>query len=411
MTLAISANASNFHNGKVTLSVTGATGRLPVGSPIYSSAFPASATYDSWTGGADGGLPAPSTGYLLYNQPAVGYTAPGGHDWYSELQYLARNVSGLTIGHVYTLTVQAKVYNGASTVLMRVTCNGLTYPDPVPVNKSGYTTLTTTFTATATTHLLVIGRTTGSGATVLIKSATLQRYSTATGTAILTRTDRNGAHFVRLLDGAAPNSSGALTVDDYEAAYGSCTYRVIDATGNQATTTVTPQAATSSEDPVQLVAVGTVGFVGLSRMEGFDRSFEYRDTGSSLAILGRSGPVVTTRSDNQWTLRQGTLSFYADSQAEADAIVATYKASRVVFVRTAQDFKDMYHVASSVALRPAQLGASGWTYRVDVDFQEVAWPEGSLAGDTWTYDDITTGYLAYFDLPANYATYAAMATG
>lgn len=411
MTLAISANASNFHLGKVTLSVTGATGRLPVGSPVYNIAF--SGSYDSWTGGADGGLSAPTTSYVLSGMPAVGYVAPNGHDWYSELQYIARSVSGLTIGHIYTFTAVVKVYNGPSSVLMRASAVGLTYPDPVAVNKSSYTTLTTTFTATATTHVLAIGRTTGSSATILIKSATVQRYSTATGSVYLTRTDGNGAHFVRLTENAAPNSSGAMTVVDYEAAYGGCTYRVVDAAGNQATTTVTPESASSpAARPVQLVATGKVGAVlGLERLESFDRDFEYRETGSALAILGRSGPVVTTRSDNQWTLRQGTLSFYAADQTEAEAIVGIYKASRVVFLRTAEFLPDMYHVASSVAVRPAQLQPSGWTYKVEVDYQEVQWPEGYLAGDDWTYADLIASYLAYFDLPANYATYAAMASG
>lgn len=411
MTLAISANATNFHLGEVSLSITGASGRLPVGAAIYTANF--ASGYDSWAGGTDAAAAAPTCSSLVSSCILPGYVSSSSRDWYHPDQYVGRTVSGLTIGHIYTLTVQAKIYAGPSSVLMYMGVVGIDEAAPVAVNKSSYTSLTYTFTATATSHALRIRRTVGTVAAIQIKSAILQRYTTATGTAFVTRTDGNGAHFVRLTESAAPNSSGAMTVVDYEAAYGGCTYRVVDAAGNQATTTVTPESASSpAARPVQLVATGKVGAVlGLERLESFDRDFEYRETGSALSILGRSGPVVTTRSDNQWTLRQGTLSFYAADQTEAEAIVGIYKASRVVFLRTTEFLPDMYHVASSVAMRPAQLGVSGWTYKVDVDFQEVQWPEGYLAGDTWTYADLIASFLAYFDLPANYATYAAMASG
>ena len=303
-----------------------------------------------------------------------------------------------------------KVYSGANSVLMRVTCNGLTYPDPVPVNKSGYTTLTTTFTATATSHLLVIGRATGSAASVMIKSITVQRYSTATGSTTVTRTDTNGAHFVRMLTSAAPDASGNLTVDDYEAPYTLSVYRVIDAAGNQATTTVTPPAGVAA--PVQIVAVGTTSVADVERVDGFDRSYEYQETGTTVQILGRTSPVVTTRADNVWTLRQGRLSYWCRNANQAAEVIAVYKTSRVVFLRTEEtEVADMYHVGSSISVVPMQLQTGGWTYQVQVDYREINWPEGDLAGDTWTYQDIIDGNLAYFDLPATYATYADMAAG
>ena len=145
----------------------------------------------------------------------------------------------------------------------------------------------------------------------------------------------------------------------------------------------------------------------------WERELAYRDSGNSLAILGRPGPVITTRSDNQWTKRQGTLTFYCADESAAQGIVAVYQASRVVLVRTeALSITDMYHVASSVRIVPATLRASGdWTFAVEVEYQEVGWPEGDLAGASWTYADVLATNLAYFDLPPGYATYADLAAG
>lgn len=419
MALAISANATLFDQGKITLSVTGASGALPVGSAVYTSNF--TVAYDSWAAGSDS-VANFGTGFMISSNPIPGWTGSGTGDWYHVDQYLARTVTGLTIGHVYRVSAEMKVYAGPSTMLAYLGVSGIDDADPVAINKTSYTTLTYEFTATATSHSVRLRRTTGTTGTIRLRSVVVQRYSSTSATPlILTRSDANGTRFVRLTEGAAADSSGAMTAIDYEASYANVVYRVIDAAGNSAyTSTIQPfTASTIDPDEVQIVAVGTSLVAGLVRVDGFDRRFEFRDSGSPLAVIGRQDPVVTTRSDNAWTKRRGSVTLFARDEADLDAIQSVYEGSRVVLLRTREtSVRDMYHVASSINVRPMTLLAdgvtgtthSGWTYQVDVEFQEIAWPEGYLAGDAWTYQDIVDENLAYFDLSA-YATYAAMAAG
>lgn len=420
MALAITANATLFDQGKITLSVTGASGALPVGSAAYTANWVSG--YDGWTAGTDSGVPAPSAFYYLSSTVVVGYDGSTPGDFYSPDQYLTKTVTGLTIGHVYRITAESRIYSGPSSALVYLGVATIGDGAPVAVNKTTYVPLSYEFTATATSHAVRFRRTSGTTGAIRLRSLVVQRYSSTSATPlILTRSDANGTRFVRLTEGAAANSSGAMTAVDYEAAYADVVYRVIDAAGNSAYTgTIQPfTASTIDPDEVQLVAVGTSLVAGLQRVDGFDRRFEFRDSGSQLAIIGRQDPVVTTRSDNDWTKRRGTVTLYARDEADLDAIQAVYEGSRVVLLRTREtSVRDMYHVASAITVRPHTLAAdgvqgtthSGWTYQVDVEFSEIAWPEGDLAGDAWTYADLVADNLAYFDLPA-YGTYAAMAAG
>lgn len=412
MALAITANASAFSTGKVTLSVTGATGALPVGAAAYTANWASS--YDGWTAGSDSAVPAPSAFYYLSGSVVVGYDAVTPGDFYSADQYLTKTVTGLTIGHIYRVTGESRIYSGYSSALVYLGVDGIGAADPVAINKTTWVPISYEFTATATSHAVRFRRTTAGTGSLRLRSLVVQRYSTTSDAPLtIARSDANGQHFVRLTEGAAPNSSGAMTADDYEAAYGPCTYRVIDASGAMAySASVTPYTASSLlPDPVQIVAVGTTLVQGIDRVDEFDLGYEYRESGSSLDIIGRQDPVVTTRADNVWTKRQGTFTLYAADEAAVAGIKAVYDASRVVLLRAQSDsIADLYHVASSISVRRDQLLTTGWTYKVEVDYQEIGWPSGYLAGDAWTYQDVQDANLAYFDL-ASYGTYALMASG
>lgn len=413
MTLAITADGTTFaSDGAVTLAVTGATGGLPIGSPVYTANF--AAGYDGWAGGTDSAPAAPTCSVYSAGviDPGRNVSLWSGSDWSDAAQYLGRTITGLTIGHTYTVTVETEIALGPSSVLAYVGVVGITNADPVALVKTAYTALAYTFTATATSHVVQVRRTTGTAASLGIRSIVVQRVSTVvTSTLSITRTDSNGERFVRLQDGAAPDATGAMTAVDYEAPFSGGTYRVIDAAGNVATV-VWAGLSDPSVDQVHIVAVGTYRVLTLPRVDGLDQGYEFRDSGNSLAILGRTGPIITTRSDNQWTKRKGTITYHAADENDVHNIVEyVYKASRVVFLRTSEPVGDLYHVASSIRVKATVLGVSGWAYDVEVEYQEINWPEGFLAGATWTYADVLAGYLAYFDLPIAFATYAALATG
>lgn len=417
MTLAISADASDFDSGWVLLTISGATGALPVGAASYTSNF--SAGYDSWTGGADSGS-APSTGYYLAGVPAMlpGYVSVISCDWSTAEQYMTRTVSGLTIGNVYKFEFQAKVAYGPTSVLMSAGISGIGASDLVSVTKTAYTTVSYTFTATATSHALRIRRSAGTAAAIAIRSASLQRLSTAVASEGVTiiRYDGNGSQFVRQVEGAAPDSTGYLEVYDWEAAFYNVTYLVRDASGSLASTAEIDPFTTPSPnpEPVCIVAVGYNQAYYLSRVDEFERAYEYRESANQLAIIGRQDPVVNTRADNVWTKRQGTVTYYATGEAEVESILAIYRASRVTMLKTGvASIDDMYHVATSIDVRATTLTDDGWRYQVVVEYQEINWPEGPQQGsDAWTYDDITNGsYLAYFELKSDFATYADLKAG
>ena len=420
MALAITASAANFSIGQVSLSVTGASGALPVGSAVYDLTF--SGSLSSWAGGTDGSIAAPTALYYLSGTPIVGYVSSSSRDWKDADQWFGRTITGLTVGHVYRVSAEVRVYSGPSTVLMYVGVVGKGDGEAVTVTKNSYSTLWYEFTATATSHDVRIRRTDGSSAGVYVRRVKVQRYSTEqTSSLSIVRSDANGKRFVRLAAGAGPNSSGAMTAIDYEAGFEYAFYRVIDAAGNQAySNTVYPYADSTFEaGAAHLVAVGTSLVAVVERVDEFEAGLEYRETGSALEVIGRGDPVVTTRSQNVWTKRQGSMRLFARQESEVEAILAVYRGSRVVFLRTdGFAIKDMYHVASSIDVEPMFLrgdapvgdespGNSGWAYQVVVEFQEIGWPAGDLAEDTWTYADIVEDNLAYFDLSA-YGTYAGM---
>lgn len=425
MTLSITASRPTANDpSQVDLNVYGATGSIPVGSPIYTASFGSSgAGYDSWTSGTDSTPAAPSCTNSSSTACLPGYVNSTTQDWSSDQQYFQRTITGLTIGHVYLLTMEAKVWDpGPSSVLayLGVTGIGDNSAAPTTLVKGVYTALTYTFTATATSHVVQMRRTTGTVAAFQIRSAVLQRYSSITSQPLsITRSDVNGKRFVRMLSTAVPDASGNLTVQDFESAYAGGTYRVIDAAGNVATVGLAPCDLTGAATVAQIVAVGTQQMATIERVTGLDQGYEYRESGNSLSILGRSGPVITTRSDNQWTKRKGTITYYASDKLAADWIVTVYKASRVIFLRTGGDeVDDLYHVASGIQVVPLQFQVPhgpydlfNWTYAIEVDYSEINWPDGYLAGASWTYADVLAAELAYFDLPIDYATYAALTTG
>ncbi len=420
MTLAISAKLTTQDCGQATLAVTGAAGALPVGAAVYTSDF--SAGVDSWTSGSDGASAPPSltrvipgTAYLL----RLGWSGTA-ETWQKAEQYFTRTITGLTIGNIYQASARFKVYGGiGSAVLVDVGVDGIGTGTPQPVTVSAWVTVTYTFTATATSHALRIRRTDGAFAwSVYAKDITVQRVSTATVAGIsIQRTDANGTRFVRVVSGSVPDSSGAQTVYDEEFAQsGAVTYAVVDSSGNQASCTLT-NADLSASFAFAGNVLGPVGFLNqllaVARVDGYDEAYAYSENSTGkLAIIGRQDPIITSRADNQWSKRTGTLTYYAASHAAAVLIAAEYQVGRIALLRFQGTIPDLYHVANTVRVTPAHQLVGGWTWTVVVDYVETGWPSGDLQGaHPWQYADVASDYLAYYNLPVTFATYADLLAG
>jgi hypothetical protein len=408
MPLAITADPTYWRLSGVALAVTGATGGLPVGAPIYSSSF--GAGYDGWTGGTDSAVPAPAATGITGTTILPGYAI---NNWSDETQYLQRTMTGLTIGHVYKVTVRAKVYIGAMTAVTYVGVQGISNGTAVALTSTSYQDLTYTFTATATSHVVRIRRTTGTGCTIQISAITMQRMSTASTEPItIQRVDDNGTHFVRLLEnGQTPDASGAFSVTDYEAPFSNVFYVVRDAAGNLAYSAIIDPGLADPVDtlPVRLVAVGRNVVQHLAYIDEYEEGIEYQESSTSLSIIGRPEPVVSTRADNRWSARRGTLRLHCANYDEVQRVLDVYRASRVVFLATDMSTmdRDLMHVASSVTAQPAVQTVNGWTWKVEVEFQEVAWPTGwlNIGANSVTYEDMLDNHLAYFNVPMNRGSY------
>lgn len=431
MTLAL--DASTAGDGSVYLSCTGAS---HVGTNKYASNF---ATTDSWAGG--------NTGALGHGSPNVAAATIGGTPvlqigsvtpmLYSD-QYVKRTVTGLTIGVAYRITALVKGASSASgsTTLVRAGIDGTAYSDPVAVTDVGSTAVNYDFVATATSHdvrLRVVGFDEGAlpQSTLKLISVSVDQITAGLGPLQIIRTDANGTRFVRLPADAEPDNTGAFSVTDYEAALvGTVDYIVRDGLGFTATDSVT----NVGEDYIGVVgallgAVGLESLVGVPILRTYTDSRTYQQlTVDPKAVIGREDFTAVVTGDYGWTKRQGTLTLLIygaglssdDCWSWAQLIAERYTEGRVMLLRqTTYTGMDLYHVGRTVRVEPAEVWANDagdgqtkrQTWQVVVDYVETGWPEGDLVGTQWTYADLAEDYLAYWQLPATFATYSDLAAG
>lgn len=420
MTLTLSATTDGA--GTVALAVAGAA---HVGATVYASNF--TAGVDGWSTGTTGAHTAPSidTSTKFGTPPVLRIGWSQGFLYLD--QYATRTVTGLSIGQAYRVTADAIGLNSGSQCALSVA--GIAPAPMVAVGPPGWTPLTFTFTATATSHairLQSIGSPTDN-AVIYLRNVVVAADTAGREPLQLQRTDYNGTHPVRLPPNPEPDTTGALAVIDYEAALvGEITYVVRDGLGVTA-------AASCSDVGAGLEAGGVLGSAGLVNIVAIPVLAEYDDqrtyqqlTVDPKAVIGREDFTAALTGDYGWTKRQGTLTIRArqpnvqlssqQSWQWCQDIVALYTAGRVVLLRqnTYEAGLDLYHVAKAVRVVPVDAYAGtphrrGWS--VEVDYVETGWPAGDLIGIDWTYADVAVGFLAYWNVAGAFATYADLLTG
>lgn len=428
MTLALTAKLTTQDAAQATLVVSGAQGGLPIGSPVYTADW--SAGLDSWAGADDdpvtnltpGMLSGQATGgtYAMY----AGAAYAGHFSWRYPSQRVYRTITGLTSGRFYRIRSELNLGSGSQPVSLTVGVPALSVlSDPVPVPSSSWAPIEAVFTATGTSHVVEFRRIGTGEAVVFFRNFTVQRLSSIDTGITVQRTDRNGARNVRQPEGLAPDSLGAATLIDEEFALplpgSDVTYVVRDAAGFTASATLRNANNSTAfvwDDQSVLTPVGFPDrALFVPRVSDFNESLRYGEgTTSTLVVLGRADPISVSRTDDVWTLRTGTVTYYAASYADAEAIRSAYEFGRVALLRFSQLYPaDLYHVAQSIDITPLRLRADGWAWQVAVAYTEVAWPAGDLqgSGTSWTYDDVADSYLAYFNLPTAFATYADLKAG
>lgn len=401
MTLALDATLAGTNNEKCTLSVTGASA---LGTSKYASNF--SAGVDSWSGATDGAHSSPTVGaaFSLLNTGIL----------YSD-QYVKRTITGLTSGHNYRVQL---VVACKAAALAYLQVNGMTAGDAeaIPAYDGTIATVRNVyydFVATGTSHELRVRRADDGGDFQLVVWSVKVNEIPLTGLGVtIQRTDANGTHYVRLQDGQVPDDTGAMTADDEEfALLGTVTWTVRDSSGALASDSIVMGST------YNLPLVSSVGFPGqvvaVSRLDGYDEALAFGEAKTTLSVVGREDPLVLERGDFAWSLRAGTLTYWCEDYDDATTIRDLYRNGRVALLRQAtHPGLDLYHVASAIRITPQTFTTDGWRFGVEVTYQEVDWPEGVLQGVYgWSYADVKANYLAYYNLPLAFATYADLKAG
>lgn len=405
MTLGLAVTLTGTDNETAELAITGANAP---GTVKYTADW--TAGVDSWAGGTTGSHSAPTpTQFLgqLLTTPIA----------YSD-QYAKRTVTGLTVGHRYRIVTQVQAEWTGALVYLEVAAVDAGDPIAIPQNTglSTIRTVTHEFVATATSHDVRLRRADEGGDLHAFAGLTMWNLTVTdiptTGIGVtVQRTDANGTHFVRQLADAVPDGTGALTIEDEEFALtGSVTWTVRDASGTLASDSIV-QPGTGR--PL-VSAVGFLGTVqGIDRVDGYDEAWDFGEAKTTLAVVGREDPLVTDRTDFAWSLRSGRLTYFLEDYTSARALVDLYRNGRVALLRQpTHPGLDLYHVSRRISPRPYILKAAGWTWQVEVEYQEVAWPDGELRGSFgWSYADVLASYLAYYNLPLAFAQYLDLKAG
>lgn len=364
------------------------------------------APYASWYAYAPSGW----THYLpvnaAYYSSAAGTTA----DYPAGSQSLRRTITGLVVGHRYTLTVRGEAFLftagqpfGAS-ARWQPGIVGISWADPA----AGVASASYTFVATATSHVLDVrlvdaftasgGYAAGTPQTyvqvginyVLVEDTTPNpvTYSLAS----LVRGDASGTRAVRMYDGQEISDGVLVTTDPEVALTGFVSYTAVvhPTTGDdvrvQASVDMTGLVSRSRIAPASVPSLGA--WFDLAPTLTIGRV----STTTVAQVINRPDPLVTLGSQ---TLRSGTLSIWCESYEAGTALEAVFNTGEVALVRQ-PDYQglDMYVVGTRTSLdvQPERvlLPGGGTTRRwvLSVDYTEVTAPTTDLRGSIgWTVAD------------------------
>lgn len=388
--LALTAQPST---ASVLLEVTGAP--VPA-APVYTGAFPA--TVDSFVAGTDtevfwnasNGKAAAGSMVLIWARVT---TTEG---------KAARTVTGLTIGHTYTLAAWVLADTHSKS---RVGVTGIgsgIWVTGIGEGPGQWQKVTYTFTATATSHeILAITSShnpAGTESYSFFDDVTVTRV-VGTGPTTITRVDVNGARPVRLLDGQEP-IAGVLTVTDYEPALtGSIRYDVTDTDGVTTSQTI---AAPVVSNPWLHVPVLPSVRVELDLVTDYNAE---RPNGTTVhEVIGREDPLPVMGPSRT---RRGRARVWAPDYATARAAEDVLRQGEVVMLRQpTYPGLDMYLVPESLQVVPIGATVEGQRWALEFGYLEVAAPTGPLLGGTgWSFADVAK-FATFADVRATYDTFA-----
>jgi hypothetical protein len=227
------------------------------------------------------------------------------------------------------------------------------------------------------------------------------------GDVTITRVDANGATPVRRRTGVLP-VGGALNVQDYEPALvGNVRYDVVD---SAAVTTSASIDLTGSVIGPRIHQVQLPAFAAApSAIVGYTSSVK-----SSTVVhwpIDRTDPIAILRKART---REGQLTAYASSYANADAMLDTVGPGTYLMMRQPDHpGLDMYFVVLEAAVTPSELlDGSGWAWSLVLDYVEVKSPAVPLLGSAgWAYSNVLANHATYTAMRSSWATYSALAVG
>lgn len=355
------------------------------------------APYASWYASAPIGWSHYNPANATFYSSAAGTTA----DYPAGSQSLRRTLTGLVVGHRYTVTVRGEAWlftadlGYGSGARWQPGIVGIGWANP----SAGLTNASYTFTATATSHVLDVrlvdaftasgGYAAGTPRTyvqvgidyVLLEDTTPNpvTYSLVA----LTRGDANGTRPVRMYDGQAISDGVLVTTDPEAALTGFISYTAV----------VQPSSGTAvrvqaSVDMTGLVSRGRIAPASVPSLGGwFDLSTGVtigRESTTTVAqVINRPDPLVTLGSQ---TSRSGTLSIWCPTYEAGTALEAVFNTGEVVLVRQPDYLGlDMYVVGTRTSLDLQREMTDPRRWVLEVEYTEVAAPTTNLRGSIgWT---------------------------
>ena len=231
--------------------------------------------------------------------------------------------------------------------------------------------------------------------------ATGSNRLTITPTADITgirRTDANGTHDVRTLDGLLPwETTDVLTLDDYEAGHGTSTYTVTTAAGTVYGAIVLTLASpwlVTPEVPQFSAAVPSV-----------------LDYGAGMTTLstvhepeGREDTIVIVRGASS---RRGTMQVQGGTYAQALNLLRLFQRGQTMQLRQLQHAgMDMYFLPMAADIVTTQKAGALSVFDVNVNYTEVARPAGALAGALgWTWAELELAFTSWGAVSDAYASW------
>jgi hypothetical protein len=342
--------------------------------PPYTSSF--TSGVDSWvafgTGAAVASDTAPTPDALHLTGPAD--TSASVH--------AARTVSGLTIGATYRMQAYVRGERGQVRLAVRGASEGTEFATTLSGYAQTRRLVTLEFTAQTDNVIEVFGVVPGlwnpGGVSVFVDTVTVNPTGSWQGTTIY-RSDVNGddvpVRNPNRLD--VPAGFDFLTLWDFEHALtGVVTYRVVDGLGGEATVSLDMEDLAAGDPPsltIPATALLTSNddppeFAPLTAAVNYDEISESQ--GTVHTVLGRSD-----RLSNPGTMltRAGALELYATSYERAAAVRDVLRDGSVALFRQDEyGGLDVYLIARSVRISPAEIGSRRWL--VTVSYDEVPRP-------------------------------------